>query len=144
MRFLDDGSLPMHNNISELNLRRQVVGRRNWLFCGSEDGAEINTILVSLLASCRMHRIEPWGTCATYCACCRAGRTPRAGPGASQLDPDRGAGRGTGRPWPPTSSARSCSASGLTSPAPRVALPELRQLPVARPTRSSGRIRSLR
>jgi len=28
MRFLDDGSLPMHNNISELNLRRQVVGRR--------------------------------------------------------------------------------------------------------------------
>jgi transposase len=61
MRFLDDGSLPMHNNISELNLRRQVVGRRNWLFCGSEDGAEINTIFVSLLASCRMHRIEPLG-----------------------------------------------------------------------------------
>jgi transposase len=61
MRFLDDGSLPMHNNISELNLRRQVVGRRNWLFCGSEDGAEINTIFVSLLASCRIHRIEPLG-----------------------------------------------------------------------------------
>jgi hypothetical protein len=61
MRFLDDGGLPMHNNVSELNLRRQVVGRRNWLFCGSEDGAEINTIFVSLLASCRMHRIEPLG-----------------------------------------------------------------------------------
>jgi hypothetical protein len=61
MRFLDDGGLPMHNNISELNLRRQVVGRRNWLFCGSEDGAEVNTIFVSLLASCRMHRIEPLG-----------------------------------------------------------------------------------
>jgi transposase len=61
MRFLDDGSLPLHNNISELNLRRQVVGRRNWLFCGSDDGAEVNTIFVSLLASCRMHRIEPLG-----------------------------------------------------------------------------------
>jgi hypothetical protein len=61
MRFVDDGGLPMHNNVSELNLRRQVVGRRNWLFCGSEDGAEINTIFVSLLASCRMHRIEPLG-----------------------------------------------------------------------------------
>jgi transposase len=61
MRFLDDGNLPLHNNGSELNLRRQVVGRRNWLFCGSEDGAEVNTIFVSLLASCRMHRIEPFG-----------------------------------------------------------------------------------
>jgi transposase len=61
MRFLDDGQLPLHNNVSELNLRRQVVGRRNWLFCGSEDGAEVNTIFVSLLASARMHGIEPLG-----------------------------------------------------------------------------------
>ena len=35
--------LPLHNNISELNLRRQVVGRHNWLFVGSEVGAEANT-----------------------------------------------------------------------------------------------------
>lgn len=61
MRFLDDGRLPLHNNISELNLRRQVVGRRNWLFCGSDDGAEVNTVFVSLLASCRMHQVEPLG-----------------------------------------------------------------------------------
>jgi transposase len=59
MRFLDDGNLPLHDNTSELNLRRQVLGRRTWLFCGSDDGAEVNTIFVSLLASCRMHRIEP-------------------------------------------------------------------------------------
>jgi hypothetical protein len=61
MRFLEDGGLPIHNNISELNLRRQVIGRRQWLFCGSDDGAEVNTIWVSLLASVRMHRIEPLG-----------------------------------------------------------------------------------
>jgi len=61
MRFLEDGGLPMHNNGAELNLRREVVGRRNWLFCGSDDGAEVNTIFVSLLASCRMHQIEPLG-----------------------------------------------------------------------------------
>lgn len=60
MRFLDDQRLPIHNNISELNLRRQAVGRKNWLFVGSEDGARANTIFVSLLASCAMHRIEPW------------------------------------------------------------------------------------
>ncbi len=60
-RFLDDGRLPLHNNISELNLRREVVGRRNWLFVGSDDGADVNTVFVSLLASCRMHDIEPLG-----------------------------------------------------------------------------------
>ena len=59
MRFLDDPRLPLHNNISELNLRRQVIGRKNWLFCGSDDGAQVNTVFVSLLASCRLHQIEP-------------------------------------------------------------------------------------
>ena len=59
-RFLEDPRLPIHNNISELNLRRQAVGRKNWLFVGSEDGGHINTVFVSLLASCAMHRIEPW------------------------------------------------------------------------------------
>jgi len=60
-RFLDDGRLPAHNNISELNLRRQVLGRRNWLFVGSDDGADVNTVFVSLLASARLHSIEPHG-----------------------------------------------------------------------------------
>jgi hypothetical protein len=59
-RFLDDGRLPIHNNISELNLRREVVGRRNWLFVGSEDGAKTNATFVSLIASCRLHSIEPF------------------------------------------------------------------------------------
>jgi len=58
-RFLDDGRLPVHHNLSELNLRRQVLGRRNWLFLGSEDGALANTTFVSLLASARLHDIEP-------------------------------------------------------------------------------------
>lgn len=58
--FLKDGRLPLHNNISELNLRRQAIGRKNWVFVGSEDGASANTTFVSLLASCQMHRIEPW------------------------------------------------------------------------------------
>ncbi|HEX4338924.1 MAG TPA: IS66 family transposase [Polyangiaceae bacterium] len=60
-RFLTDGRLPLHNNISELNLRREVIGRRNWLFVGSEDGAKANTTFVSLIASCRLHDIEPFG-----------------------------------------------------------------------------------
>jgi transposase len=59
-RFLEDGRLPMHNNWSELQLRRQVLGRKNWLFVGSDEAAEVNTTFVSLLASCGLHGIEPW------------------------------------------------------------------------------------
>ncbi len=59
-RFLDDGRLPLHNNASELQLRREVVGRRNWLFVGSDEAAEVNTTFVSLLASCGLHKLEPW------------------------------------------------------------------------------------
>jgi transposase len=33
--------------------------RRNWLFVGSNDGARVNTVFVSLLASARLHDIEP-------------------------------------------------------------------------------------
>lgn len=59
-RFLGDGRLPLHNNMSELQLRRQAIGRKNWLFVGSEDGAAANAAFVSLLASCRLHQVEPW------------------------------------------------------------------------------------
>ncbi len=59
-RFLDDGRLPLDNNISEQHLRREVLGRKNWLFLGSDEGARVNTIFVSLLASCQLHGIEPW------------------------------------------------------------------------------------
>jgi transposase len=59
-RFVEDGRLRLDNNRSELELRREAVGRKNWLFCGSEDGAEWNAIAVSLIASCELHGIEPW------------------------------------------------------------------------------------
>ena len=59
-RFLEDGRLPLHNSVSERELRRQAVGRKNWLFVGSDDGARANAAFTCLLASCRMHGIEPW------------------------------------------------------------------------------------
>ncbi len=60
-RFLEDERLPIHNNGSELALRRQAVGRKAWLFVGSDHGGEVNTTFVTLLASCQLHGIEPWG-----------------------------------------------------------------------------------
>lgn len=59
-RFLEDGRLPLDNNISERQLRRQAVGRKNWLFVGSDRGGEVNALFTSLLASCRMLGVEPW------------------------------------------------------------------------------------
>ena len=59
-RFLDDGRLPLDNNISERELRRQAVGRKNWMFLGSDNGGRVNSFFTSLLASCRMLGIEPW------------------------------------------------------------------------------------
>jgi transposase len=59
-RFLDDARLPIHNNHSESALRREVVGRKNWLFVGNDDAGEVNAVFVSLLASCQLHSIEPW------------------------------------------------------------------------------------
>lgn len=58
-RFLEDGKLPATNNISERHLRRQAIGRKNWLFIGSEDGAAVNTTFSTLIASCHLNHIEP-------------------------------------------------------------------------------------
>jgi transposase len=60
-RFLTDGRLPIHNNHSENALRREALGRKNWLFLGGDDGGEVNATLVTLLASCQQRGIEPQG-----------------------------------------------------------------------------------
>lgn len=59
-RFLEDGRLPLTNNISERNLRREAIGRKNWLFVATDEGGKVNATLVTLLASCEMHGLEPY------------------------------------------------------------------------------------
>lgn len=58
-RFLHDGKIPIHNNRSELELRRLVVGRANWLFVGSDETAAWTCTFVSLVASCQLHGLDP-------------------------------------------------------------------------------------
>jgi transposase len=58
-RFLDDGRLPMTNNHSERALRGIAVGRRAWLFFGSDDHAGAAANLFSLIASCELHGLDP-------------------------------------------------------------------------------------
>jgi transposase len=61
MRVLDDGRLALENNKSERELRRIAVGRKGWLFVGSDDHAESTGHLFSLIASARLHRLDPEG-----------------------------------------------------------------------------------
>jgi transposase len=58
-RVLDDGRLPLDNTRSERSLRKIVVGRKNWMFYGSDTHAESAAAIFSLIASCRIHRIDP-------------------------------------------------------------------------------------
>ncbi len=58
-RVLLDGRLPLDNTRSERALRTIVVGRKNWLFYGSEVHAASAAALFSVLASCRLHRLDP-------------------------------------------------------------------------------------
>jgi hypothetical protein len=59
-RFLEDARLKLDNNAAERQLRRVAVGRKNWLFAGSDEGAERACVLYSLVASCKLHGVNPW------------------------------------------------------------------------------------
>lgn len=61
MRFLDDGRLSIDNNASERELRRIAVGRHAWLFVGSDDHAQAAANFFSLIASCKLHGLDPEG-----------------------------------------------------------------------------------
>ncbi len=57
--FLTRGDVPMDNNASERELRRQALGRKNFMFLGTDGGGDVNATFSSLLASCDMHKVPP-------------------------------------------------------------------------------------
>ena len=57
-RFLKDGNLPLDNNLCEQQIRSLALGRRNYLFAGSDAGAERAAIMYSLLRTCALHGVE--------------------------------------------------------------------------------------
>jgi transposase len=59
VRFLEDGKLVLTNNRSERAIKSVVLGRRAWLFCGSDDHAKSTAALYSIVCSARLHGIEP-------------------------------------------------------------------------------------
>ena len=59
-RFLEHGELEADNNAVERALRLVAVGRKNWLFAGSENSAKNAAILYTLVGSCKDLGIEPF------------------------------------------------------------------------------------
>ena len=58
-RFFDDGRLVLSNNGAERAIKTIALGRKAWLFCGSDDHAKSTAALFSLLASARLHGLDP-------------------------------------------------------------------------------------
>ena len=58
-RFFEDGRLRLDNNGSERAFKPIATGRRAWLFFGSDDHASAAGNLLSLLASCKLHGLDP-------------------------------------------------------------------------------------
>jgi transposase len=58
-RFFDDGRLVLSNNGAERALKTIALGRKAWLFCGSDDHAKSTAALYSLVASARLHGLDP-------------------------------------------------------------------------------------
>ena len=58
-RYLDDGRLEISNNAAENKIRPAALGRKNWLFCGSDAGGIRAAAFYTLIGTARMNGIEP-------------------------------------------------------------------------------------
>jgi len=59
-RYTEDGDLEIDNNGAERSLRPVAVGRKNWLFFGSDQGGRTAAILASLITTCKRLDIDPF------------------------------------------------------------------------------------
>jgi len=57
--FLEDGNIDATNNRRERELRRLVLGRRNWLFAWLDDGGKRTATILSIIATCIAHDVNP-------------------------------------------------------------------------------------
>ena len=60
VRYRDDARLAIDNGPAEQALRPLAVGRGNWLFVGGDGGPSTAAVLLSLCASAKRHRLNPW------------------------------------------------------------------------------------
>jgi transposase len=69
IRFLDDGHICLTNNAAERALRGIALGRKSWLFCGSDRGGHRAATMYSLIVTAKMNDIDPQAWLADVLAC---------------------------------------------------------------------------
>lgn len=60
MRFLDNGRIEIDNNAAERAMRGIALGRKNWMFAGSDQGAHTAANIYSLIETAKLNNINPW------------------------------------------------------------------------------------
>lgn len=60
IRYIDDGKYEIDNNMVENSIRPVALGRKNYMFAGSHDGAKRAAMIYSLLGSCKKNDIDPY------------------------------------------------------------------------------------
>ena len=60
LRFTEHGFLEIDNNAAERGFRAVAIGRKNWLFAGSDAGGKTAAILYSITQTCKQHQIDPF------------------------------------------------------------------------------------
>jgi transposase len=58
-RFLEDGRICVSNNAAERSLRGIALGRKSWLFCGSDRGGDRAAVMYSLIGTAKLNGIDP-------------------------------------------------------------------------------------
>ena len=58
-RYADDGRVEIDNNAAERSIRGIALGRKNWLFAGSDNGGERAAAIYSLIETCKLNGIDP-------------------------------------------------------------------------------------
>jgi transposase len=58
-QFLEDGKIEIDNNIAENAMRPIALGRKNWLFAGSDNGGETAANIYTITESCKINNVNP-------------------------------------------------------------------------------------
>ena len=60
-RIIKHGEVEWTNNLVENKIRPTALGKKNWMFFGSEEAGQRNAVIYTLIANCRLHGVEPYG-----------------------------------------------------------------------------------
>jgi hypothetical protein len=59
-QYVNDGELKIDNNHTEREMKYVSMGKKAWLFFGSDQGGKNDAIVSSVISTCRRHGVEPW------------------------------------------------------------------------------------